>query len=938
MAARSLTATPNGINTAIKALTGKGWSKEDLAGEVNIQGKTTTKEIGIATVKKFFAGKSVDRKYFVGICNALDLDWEEICGLKTATPVTESAEPQTDIDALVQTIRQKVYADIHHRCGTMRVLDMEQPIGIGDIYTNVNILEKLSGSRRLGLNELLQDCDLENFDRFLLGQVRYKRVPGLEAVERHRQLMVLGKPGAGKTTFMKRLATLCNHGEFQAQRVPVFVTLKEFAEAKGQPGLEAYIRQQWQACGIEDTADLTQVLKQGRALILLDGLDEVQETDHDRILQEIKAFTGRYRDCQFVMTCRIAAREYTFQHFTEVEVADFDEDQIADFATKWFTTKEDSEKGETFIQRLEDNEPIQELATNPLLLTLLCLVFGEANDFPVNRAELYKEGLDVLLKKWDAKRNIERDQVYKKLSLKRKEDLLSQLAFYTFKKGDYFFKQSVVEQHILDYIRNLPGAQEDEEALQLDSEAVLKSIEAQHGLLVERARVIYSFSHLTFQEYFTARYLISRCNPHDMRDEMLNWLSRQLHKERWREVFILTANVLASADNLLLLGKKSINELAIKDDKIRRILMWVSNESSKNPFEGKDSEFKVLCLSLVVEACDLLRKDKQFCEHHRLFADTNFDNTTAFESFSRNFVDCCVSYIFNSKISSELLERFDFLVEVTETLAVEISRSVLFDFTIKKCFDSIRDGYFKGDLFEYFYHDLSRRFWENLSELENLTYRRRKNLVDVLESVSALKSLIKIFLDRLKENCTAFDFDAESCLNSFWTFLASKEDLWNDIQELYNFSEADDFQCDVVELLMEQFQLWVREDYQVEGNEYFEDEILDLLFDNGVVIFQEVFDEFESKMLDEFERWWDSQQFAWQEQLKQSLPGNISLKYDFNPVPSQLEIFRQYSNATRTLLDCLNSDCYVTKATRQYIEDTLLLPMSEIEKIPVPSR
>jgi predicted NACHT family NTPase len=79
----------------------------------------------------------------------------------------------------------------------------------------------------------------------LLGQVRHERVPGLEAVERHRQLMVLGKPGAGKTTFMKRLATLCNQGEFQAQRVPVFVTLKEFAEARGNPTLQTYIGQQW---------------------------------------------------------------------------------------------------------------------------------------------------------------------------------------------------------------------------------------------------------------------------------------------------------------------------------------------------------------------------------------------------------------------------------------------------------------------------------------------------------------------------------------------------------------------------------------------------------------------------------------------------------------------------------------------------------------------
>jgi tRNA A37 threonylcarbamoyladenosine biosynthesis protein TsaE len=355
----------------------------------------------------------------------------------------EQSYAEQDIDALVQDIRQKVHDDIHNRCGTMRVLDMEQPIGIDDIYTNVNILEKLSGRRRLGLNELLQDCDLENFDRFVLGQVRNRRVPGLEAVERYNKLMILGKPGAGKTTFMKRLATLCNQGEFQAQRVPVFVTLKEFAEALGKPDLQAYIANQWQTCGVAEANAITAVLlSQGNALVLLDGLDEVQEDDHDRVLQTIQTFTDQYRHCQFVMTCRIAAREYTFQQFTEVEVADFNDEQIAEFANKWFKAKQDPEKSESFIQRLEANKPIQELATNPLLLTLLCLVFGEAADFPENRAELYKEGLDVLLKKWDAKRNIERDQVYKKLSLKRKEDLLSQLALI----GAENFYQSHVRQ------------------------------------------------------------------------------------------------------------------------------------------------------------------------------------------------------------------------------------------------------------------------------------------------------------------------------------------------------------------------------------------------------------------------------------------------------------------------------------------------------------
>jgi len=593
MAARSLTATPEGIEQINRALTERKWSRDDLYKAVGCSRQPAV---------KFCAGQAVSRNLFVSFCEALGLNWAIIAGVDTpAAPAPPSGAghfADSDIDALVQTLRQQVHGDIDHRCGSMRVLDMEQKIGIDDIYTSVNILEKLSGRRRLGLNELLQDCDLENFDRFVLGQIRHQRVPGLEAVNRYAALMVLGKPGAGKTTFMKRLATLCNAGTFQPQRVPVFVTLKEFAEAQGQPSLEAYITQQWYACGVTDQDALPAVLRQGRALVLLDGLDEVQAADHDRTLRAIQTFTTQYRDCKFVMTCRIAAREYTFQQFTEVEVADFDAAQIADFADKWFRAKQDPEKGKTFIQRLDKNKPIQELATNPLLLTLLCLVFGEAGDFPANRAELYKEGLDVLLKKWDAKRNIERDQIYKKLSLKRKEDLLSQLAFATFERGDYFFKQNVVEQHITAYIRNLPGASDDEDALLLDSEFVLKSIQAQHGLLVERARGIYSFSHLTFQEYFTAQHIT---RPSKLLGLALADLAQRLTEKRYREVFLLVVGMLPEADDLLVLMKQQADLLLADDPKLQQVLQWVNEKSQSVSVPHKTAAVRAFYLDRALD-------------------------------------------------------------------------------------------------------------------------------------------------------------------------------------------------------------------------------------------------------------------------------------------------------------------------------------------------
>ncbi|HSM84350.1 MAG TPA: signal transduction protein, partial [Nodosilinea sp.] len=165
MAGRSLSATPGGIQQINRALTARGWSREDLMKKCGCSRQPSI---------KFCSGKPISNRFFVGFCNALELDWEDIAGLKTPIP-PQPPQPEPDIDALVQTVRAQVHSDIQARCGTMRVLDMEQPIGLGDIYTSVNILEKLSRNQQPPKDEWLK-CDPENFDRFLLGQVRQPRI------------------------------------------------------------------------------------------------------------------------------------------------------------------------------------------------------------------------------------------------------------------------------------------------------------------------------------------------------------------------------------------------------------------------------------------------------------------------------------------------------------------------------------------------------------------------------------------------------------------------------------------------------------------------------------------------------------------------------------------------------------------------------------------
>jgi predicted NACHT family NTPase len=101
----------------------------------------------------------------------------------------------------------------------MRVLDMSQPIDLNALYTDINIFEKISGRRRIEVADLVKVCALDEFKHLGLGKIVQERVLGIEAVKKHSKLMILGKPGAGKTTFLKYIAIQCSLGEFQANLV-----------------------------------------------------------------------------------------------------------------------------------------------------------------------------------------------------------------------------------------------------------------------------------------------------------------------------------------------------------------------------------------------------------------------------------------------------------------------------------------------------------------------------------------------------------------------------------------------------------------------------------------------------------------------------------------------------------------------------------------------
>lgn len=483
--------------------------------------------------------------------------------------------------------------------GTIRVLGKPEPMSLEGIFTDVHILDQPTAYRRYDIEKLREDPKQIEPDEVM-------RQSGLELVTRWdaARLFILGKPGAGKTTFLKYIALQATQG--MLDKIPIFVSLKEWVDSG--LNLMQFILKQFEICDFPDALPFVeQILLKGHAVVLFDGLDEVSQEEERRnnTISNIRDFSNQYHNAQCLITCRIAATDYTFEHFSYVEIADFSDEQIFTFARKWF--KDDTKKYELFLKEISkfENSRLFELASVPILLTLLCLSFDETLEFPQRRVEVYEEAIDALLKKWDASRSIKRDEIYRGLTHNRKRQMLARVAAITFQQSKYFVPQEELSRLIVDFLRELPG---HEPTADIDGESVLKAVEAQHGILSERAHRIYSFSHLTFQEYFAAKQVVDDASGSALR-RLLS--TETINTDRWREVILMTASLLDNAEVFFQRFRQSITELASHEPKVLELLVWADRKAQNDKPEGiAVGRLNYLSLALVFDTDRSLSRER----------------------------------------------------------------------------------------------------------------------------------------------------------------------------------------------------------------------------------------------------------------------------------------------------------------------------------------
>ena len=467
---------------------------------------------------------------------------------------------------LIFNVSKKYEQNYEKRHGTLKVLGMREEVKLESVYTAVQFLNDDAIGDFLSIQDLEKVYRQGNARKFN-SQDSQKQL-GIEVANKKQYLMVLGGPGAGKSTFLRKMgleALKVKKGGFKHSCIPVFIELKRFTSS--EINIEKFIIEEFRICNFPDPEKFTaKALEQGELLILLDGLDEVPSQNLNETINQIQNFVDKYDQNRFIASCRTAAYRGNFRRFSDVAMADFDDEQIQQFINNWFQKEEDKQaktddKCWELLQKPE-NQAAKELAHTPLLLTFLCLVYDRSQNFPNNRSVLYKNALRILLEEWAAEKRILRDEIYQGLHTELEEVLLSKIAYTGFASNRLFFSQSEIVDEIKTFLAgNLNAPQH------LNGEAVLNAIAIQQGILVERARDVFSFSHLTLQEYLTAQYIYDNRLVEKL-------VTEHLPDQRWKEVFLLVAGVMrGGADDLLLLMEKEVQKY-INTPKLQALLNW----------------------------------------------------------------------------------------------------------------------------------------------------------------------------------------------------------------------------------------------------------------------------------------------------------------------------------------------------------------------------
>ena len=377
------------------------------------------------------------------------------------------------------------------------------------------------------------------------GDMRAGPIPLQEALLAHRKLLVVGDPGSGKSTFLKRVAFQLSRDWTESAQLPVRIEaavlstyIDQQHEKKLGPAdltspewIPVFLGAECDEKNRELTAEYFRAkLKAGECHVLIDGLDETpDEASRQRLGKLIREAAAAFDRCRFVVTSRPEGK-IPIQGFEEALIGDLEPDAIRAFLAKLakqlYPDEETRER--TFREDLEaavsGRREIRKMTRNPVMLTALAVLQHNNVKLPEKRVDLYGSILD-----WLSKQRAKTGRMAASECLLRLRELA--LEMQNHEEGR---KRQVplawAGEKLAKRFRNREGA-----------EKFLRAEQGDSGIVVSRGPEI-AYWHLTFQEYLAALEIAGWEDADQYK--LLLGKSPKIYKPEWRETVLLYGGLL----------------------------------------------------------------------------------------------------------------------------------------------------------------------------------------------------------------------------------------------------------------------------------------------------------------------------------------------------------------------------------------------------------
>ncbi|MPY64654.1 NACHT domain-containing protein, partial [Streptomyces spongiae] len=367
------------------------------------------------------------------------------------------------------------------------------------------------------------------------------------ALDGHERVLLLGPAGSGKTTLVQWLAVSAARAQ---ARVPFVLPVRRFAR-EGFPAPDDFLHAVRHPLADEAPEGwVVRTLLAGRALLLVDGIDEAPEETRGKLRDQLRRLLRVFSGNGCLVTSRPSAVEdgwlsrerLSEEGFTQLSLAPMSRDQVTRFVRDWHAAamgdeqsgrdEQEREALRTYEQRLLHSvriyRELRQLATNPLMCGLICALNRDrSGSLPQGRKELYEAALEMLLQRRDP----ERDVLYAddvRLQQEPRERLLRKLAHAMLEDGVSELPHRRVVDILDGALPSIPAARAEG-----GGEKIFRHLLHRTGLLREQAEGAVDFIHRTFQDYLAAKEIVARGRLHS--------LVAHAHRPEWEEVIRMAA-------------------------------------------------------------------------------------------------------------------------------------------------------------------------------------------------------------------------------------------------------------------------------------------------------------------------------------------------------------------------------------------------------------